>query len=135
MRKRRILADILDELKTHREISKRNWFKLKKLFGERFEKAWRLVSEGRIKRYIFNPSGRVLWVAIGQVGEYLIYPYAGYCGCNNFYFKVVDGEEAFCYHLLGQKIAEALKVYEEVREEDEAYQILMGVWKKEIQRE
>jgi len=124
------LEQILRDLRIEREISRQNWQRLRQDFGDRFDNAWRLVTENRVKKYIFNPSGRVLWIAIGQNAEYLIYSHAGYCSCNDFYFRVLDNEKAYCYHLLAQKLAEALNHFDVVREDDEAYSALLDVWKE-----
>jgi len=125
-----LLEQVLRDLRVSREISRDNWMRLKKRFGERFDKAWRLVIENRVKKYVFSPSGRVLWIVVGQTAEYLIYSNAGYCGCSDFYFRVLNDEKAYCYHLLAQKLADALNHYELVREDDEAYESLLGIWKE-----
>ena len=124
------LEDILRDLRSSREISRQNWQRLRNTFGDRFEKAWKLVTENRIKKYVFKPSNRILWIAIGQNAEYLIYSKAGYCSCSDFYFRVLDHEKAYCYHLLAQKIAEALNHFDLIEEEDEAYNTLLGIWKE-----
>jgi predicted nucleic acid-binding Zn finger protein len=103
---------------------------LRNTFGDRFDKAWKLVTEKRIKKYVFKSSGRILWIAIGQNAEYLIYSHAGYCSCSDFYFRVLDYEKAYCYHLLAQKIAEALSFFDLVEEDDEAFDSLFEIWKE-----
>ncbi len=132
---RLILERVLDEVRTERELSRPNWERLKGTFGDRFDKAWRIVGERRVKRYTFRPSGRVTWVVVGQGGEYQIYPKAGYCGCDDFYFRVVDDETGLCYHLLAQRLAEALGSYDGVDEEDEAWDILVGEWRAQVRAE
>jgi len=124
------LEQILRDLRISREISSQNWQRLRNTFGDRFDKAWKLVTENRLKKYVFEPSGRTLWVAIGQNAEYLLYSNAGYCSCSDFYFRVLDNEKAYCYHLLAQKMAEALNHFDLVEEEDEAYQPLLEIWKE-----
>ena len=123
------LEQVLRDLRISKEISRQNWQRLRNTFGDRFDKAWKLVTEKRIKKYVFKPSNRSLWVAIGQNAEYLIYSHAGYCSCSDFYFRVLDHEEAYCYHLLAQKIAKALSHFDVVEEEDEAYDYLLKIWK------
>jgi hypothetical protein len=56
---RLILEHVLDEVRTEKQISRTNWERLRGTFGDRFDKAWRLVQERRVKRYTFRPSGRV----------------------------------------------------------------------------
>jgi predicted nucleic acid-binding Zn finger protein len=124
-----ILEQILRELRTEKELSRLNWQKLRNTFGERFVRAWDLVIQRRIKKYIFKPSEKEIWVAIGSRGEYMIYSRSGYCSCSDFYFRVLDNEIALCYHLLAQKLAKALDHYDLIIEEDEAYRELMHIWK------
>ena len=124
------LEQILRGLRASKEISRQNWQRLRNIFGDRFDKAWKLVTENRVKKYVFKPSNRTLWIAIGQNAEYLIYSNAGYCSCSDFYFRVLDHEKAYCYHLLAQKIAEALNHYDLIEEEDEAYDTLLEIWKE-----
>ena len=123
------LEQVLRDLRISREISRQSWQRLRNTFGDRFDKAWKLVTENRVKKYIFKPSGRSLWVAIGNNAEYLIYSHAGYCSCSDFYFRVLDNEQAYCYHLLAQKLAEALNHFDLVEEDDEAYDQLLEIWK------
>ena len=98
--------------------------------GERFDRAWQLVEQHRVKKYVFEPSGRILWIVVGKNSEYQILPESGYCDCNDFYFRVIDGEAGLCYHLLAQRLAEALEEYDEVHERDEFYENLMEVWRR-----
>ena len=123
------LERLVDEARSERELSRSSWERLRSVFGDRFDKAWRLVLEKRIKRYIFRPSERVVWVAVGQSGEHRILPAAEYCSCDDFYFRVVDGDAGVCYHLLAQRLAEALNSYQQILEEDEAYSALAAEWR------
>lgn len=125
-----VLEQILRDLRLSKEISRHNWQRLRSTFGDRFDKSWKLVTENRIKKYVFKPSNRTLWVAIGQNAEYLIYSHAEYCSCSDFYFRVLDNEKAYCYHLLAQKIAEVLNHYDLIEEDDEAYEALLEIWKE-----
>lgn len=132
MEERIRFADILAEVETSRELSRINWMGLMRLFGDRFLRAWNLVSEGRVKKYVFRPSGRTVWVVVGQGGEYIIFPRAEYCSCSDFYFRVIDGKEGYCYHLLAHKLSSALDHYRTVLEEDEFYGVLMDAWLEQM---
>jgi predicted nucleic acid-binding Zn finger protein len=88
------------------------------------------VTENRVKKYVFRTSNRTLWIAIGQNAEYLIYSNAGYCSCSDFYFRVLDHEKAYCYHVLAQRLAEALEFFDLIEDDDEAYNQLMKIWKQ-----
>ena len=123
------LERLVDEARSERELSRSSWERLRSVFGDRFVKAWRLVLEKRIKRYIFRPSERVVWVAVGQSGEHRILPASEYCSCDDFYFRVIDGDAGVCYHLLAQRLADALNSYQQILEEDEAYPALAAEWR------
>ncbi|MGD2142556.1 MAG: hypothetical protein PVH79_03640 [Candidatus Bathyarchaeota archaeon] len=127
---RRVLEQICDELRSSPTLTRAQWSRLRSVLGERFDKAWRLVEEHRVKRYVFEPSGRVVWIVVGRQSEYQVLPQSGYCDCNDFYYRVVDGEAGLCYHLLGQRLAEALEEYEEVKESDDFYEPLMEDWRR-----
>ncbi|MBT3283447.1 hypothetical protein HN807_09705 [Candidatus Bathyarchaeota archaeon] len=130
LREHLVLEQVLRDLGTQKEISRQNWQRLRDVFGNRFTNAWRLVTENRVKKYVFRPSGRALWIAIGNNAEYMIYSKAGYCSCSDFYFRVLDEEKAYCYHLLAQKLAEALDFFDLIKEDDESYDQLTAIWKK-----
>jgi predicted nucleic acid-binding Zn finger protein len=127
---RRILEQICDELRSTPTLTQALWDRLRSSLGDRFEKAWQLVGQRRVKKYVFEPSGRVIWIIVGRESEYQVLPESGYCDCSDFYFRVVDGEAGLCYHLMGQKLADALGKYEEVREGDEFYEPLMEEWRR-----
>jgi predicted nucleic acid-binding Zn finger protein len=130
LREHQVLEQIIRDLGVKKEISRQNWQRLRDVFGNRFTNAWRLVTENRVKKYVFRPSGRTLWIAIGNSAEYMIYSNAGYCGCSDFYFRVLDDEKAYCYHLLAQKLAETLDYFDLIEEDDEAYDQLTAIWKR-----
>jgi predicted nucleic acid-binding Zn finger protein len=100
------------------------------VFGQRGFKAWQLVKDRRIKKYIFQPSGRVQWVVVGEGRDYLIYDAVGYCHCEDFYRAVMNGEAKLCKHLIAWKIAITLNLYETVLESDENYNAFLEEWKK-----
>ena len=114
------------------EIGKMGYMKFSHLarlyraFGPRLASALEALREKRVKKYVFRPSGRVVWVVVGREREYLVLPKAPYCSCDDFYFRVLDGRARLCYHIIAQRLAECLNWYEEVEEEDENYEVLVG---------
>lgn len=106
--------------------------KLAAAFGQRFTKASEAVKGKRVKKYIFKPSNRVVWIVVGKRQDYLIMPAADFCTCDDFYFRVMDKQIHLCYHLIAQKLAETLENYDPYEEEDELYNVLMKEWKKAI---
>ncbi len=106
--------------------------KLTDAFGHRFIKAWEAAKNKRVKKYIFKPSNRIVWVVVGKRQDYLIMPAADFCTCNDFYFRVMDKQIHLCYHLIAQKLARALGNYDLYEEEDSLYEVLMREWRKAI---
>ncbi len=99
--------------------------RLYRLFGQRLSSALEALRERRVKKYVFKPSGRVLWVVVGREKEYLVFPRAPFCSCDDFYFRVVDGKARLCYHIIAQRLAECLNWHEVVECEDEYYEELV----------
>jgi predicted nucleic acid-binding Zn finger protein len=124
------LNSICREAKKEGKLSGKNLTALYELFGQRFTKALDTLKENRVKKYVFKPSGRTVWIVIGRERDYLIMPEAEFCMCDDFYFRVLDKKIHMCYHLIAQKIARNLGWYETIEESDELYESLMNEWKK-----
>lgn len=120
------------EAKAAGKLSGDNLTTLYELFGQRFTKALDALKEGRVKKYIFKPSGRIVWIVIGRERDYLIMPEAEFCTCDDFYFRVLDKKVHMCYHLLTQKLAQNLGWFDKIDEHDETYGMLMKEWKKPL---
>jgi predicted nucleic acid-binding Zn finger protein len=101
-----------------------------RVFGDRGFEAWQLVKDGRVKKYVFVPSGRVQWVVVGDGRDYLIYDVVGYCHCEDFYMAVMRGEAFACKHLVAWKMAVNLNLFETILEGDENYHVRLEEWKK-----
>ncbi len=124
-----LLRSICEEAKKQKRITGSQIIRLHNAFGERFNKAWKAVLDGRVKRYRFKPSGRIVWIVVGKKRDYLVMPKADFCSCDDFYFRVMDGKVHLCYHLIAQKIAEYLGWYDEITETDDFYDVLMKEWR------
>jgi predicted nucleic acid-binding Zn finger protein len=124
------LNSICKEAKREGKLSGKNLTALYELFGQRFTKALGTLKENRVKKYVFKPSGRTVWIVIGRERDYLIMPEAEFCMCDDFYFRVLDKKIHLCYHLIAQKIARNLGWYETIEESDKLYETLMNEWKK-----
>lgn len=101
-----------------------------RLFGQRGFDAWQIVKACGVKKYVFQPSGKVVWIVVGEEGEYLLYPVVGYCQCDDFYYQVMEGEAEVCQHLIAQRLASNLGVYDVVEESDESFLRRMDEWRK-----
>jgi predicted nucleic acid-binding Zn finger protein len=126
----KILEQVCREAKKKNKVINSHINQLSQAFGSRFTKAWNAVNEKTVKKYIFSPSGRIVWIVVGREREYQIIPTAGFCSCDDFYFRVMDREAKICYHLIAQKMAESLEEYDKIEEEDRLYECLMEEWKK-----
>lgn len=126
----KILENICEEAKTKGEVTDEQLTQLSEALGSRFTKAWEALKEERVKKYVFSPSGRIVWIVVGREREYQIMPAAGFCSCDDFYFRVIDKEVHLCYHLIAQKLADALEMFDKVEEHDETYDFLMEEWKQ-----
>jgi predicted nucleic acid-binding Zn finger protein len=124
------LNAVCREAKAAGKLSGDNLNDLYELFGQRFTKALEAVTEGRVKKYVFKPSGRTVWIVVGRERDYLIMPEAEFCTCDDFYFRVLDKKVHMCYHLLTQKIAQNLGWFKLYEETDGSYDMLMNEWKK-----
>jgi len=124
------LKSICKEAKAEGRVTGPHLAQLSENFGSRFTKAWETLKDDRVKKYIFKPSGRVVWIVVGKERDYLVMPAADFCTCDDFYFRVMDREVHLCYHLIAQKLAEALDWHDLIEEEDELYDSLMAEWKR-----
>lgn len=134
MKKER-MVDYQDVLKALEKVRGLDLIELIAFFGERGEKAWELLRENRVKRYVFTPSGRVVWIVVGRGGDHLIYPAAGYCGCDDFYFTVMEGKALVCQHLIAQRLADKLGWFDTVEESDDLFDLLMEDWRSSEQNQ
>ena len=124
------LNAICKQAKAEDKLSGKNLTDLYDLFGQRFTKALEVLKENRVKKYVFKPSNRIVWIVVGRERDYLIMPEDEFCTCDDFYFRVLDKKIHLCYHLIAQKIARNLNWFEIIDENDELYPSLMSEWKK-----
>jgi predicted nucleic acid-binding Zn finger protein len=127
--KKQKTVDYRDVLKALEEVRELDLIQLIEDFGERGEKAWELLRENRVKRYTFKPSVREMWIVVGRGGDHLIYPAVGYCGCDDFYFSVMEGKALVCQHLIAQRLADRLGWFDIVEESDDFFDVLMEDWR------
>jgi len=97
---------------------------------KRLKKAIEVVNRGRVKKYVFVPSGRVTWIVVGRRKDYWVIPRL-YCSCDDFYINVISrGSAPLCYHLLAQAIAERTGRYDVFSVSDEEGEKLEEEWRK-----
>jgi len=123
----KVLESICRDIKTRGLITEADLNRLHAAFGPRFLKAQEALEEGRVKKYIFKPSGRVVWIVVGRSRDYLVMPAADFCSCDDFYFKFDKGH--LCYHIIAQKLAEATNKFDIIEDYDSFYEVLIKEWK------
>ena len=125
-----MLNEICKKAKAEGKLTGKNLTDLYEVFGQRFTRAFEALKENRVKKYVFKPSGKTVWIVVGRERDYLIMPEVEFCMCDDFYFRVMDKEIHLCYHLIAQKLARNLNWYSTIEEHDEIYRSLMDEWKK-----
>jgi predicted nucleic acid-binding Zn finger protein len=121
------LETICRAVRKRGKITKTHRNRLSLIFGQRLEKALATLEERRVKKYVFQPSGRTVWIVVGKEREYLVMPAAEYCSCDDFYFQFHQGH--LCYHIIAQKLAEATSQYDLIEDDDKLFDILIEEWK------
>jgi predicted nucleic acid-binding Zn finger protein len=103
--------------------------RLEEQFGDRFKNALALVEKRKVHRYKFKPSGRAIWTVKGRKAVYQVIPETNFCNCDDYYFRVMDGKRALCYHIIAQKISSALRRYETSDLRDAQYSKITQQWR------
>ncbi|MCD6530268.1 hypothetical protein J7L06_08315 [Candidatus Bathyarchaeota archaeon] len=98
---------------------------------DRFLRALEAVKKGKVKKYVFKPSGKVIWIVVGKKREYIVLPKVSFCSCDDYYYRIMNEEISLCYHLIACWIAEATGKFDLIEEEDSLYDFLLGDWKKQ----
>ena len=107
-----LLIDIYKHMKESGTINEALIKYLESIFPNKTQDALDVIKRG-IKKNIYKPSNRIVWTAMGENDEYLIYPKL-FCSCRDFYKNVViKRKRIFCKHLLAQTICDALNDYQE----------------------
>jgi len=127
-----LLEDICKTVKAEGQVSEVQLIRLSEAFGQRVAKALEALQEGRIKKYVFKPSGRIVWIVVGKGRDYLVMPAIDYCSCYDFYFQFDRGH--VCYHIIAQKLAEATGKFDSFEDDDHFYNVLIKEWKAPDQR-
>jgi len=102
---------------------------LEKQFGDRFRNALELVDKRKVHRFRFKPSERAIWTVKGRKGVYQVIPETNFCNCDDYYFRVMEGKRALCYHIVAQKLASALGRFETSQLRDRQYSKITQQWR------
>ena len=107
----RILKDTCLEIGRTGILSETQREALETTFQKRFHQALGLAEGEKVRKYRFSPSGRTLWVVIGRGREYQVLPDSMFCTCDDYYFRVMDHKKQLCYHIIAQRLSEAMGKY------------------------
>lgn len=123
-----VLEAVCTDVRLEGTVSNNHVNTLITTFGQRVNKALEALSESRIKKYAFQPSGRIVWIVVGKERDYLVMPAGGYCSCDDFYYQFDHGH--ICYHIIAQKLAESLGRFDLFEDDDDFFDILIREWKQ-----
>lgn len=96
------------------------------------ERAVDAVLQGRVKKYVFAPSGRVLYTVVGRNGDEFIDPEKPFCSCEHFFFRVLGGRGESCYHLLAYSIADETNRFHRLEFHDEEFSIFLRLLSSDL---
>lgn len=124
-----LMQEAFNELRSRGELCTLIKDKLEKMFGERFANGFQLANSGRVRQYTFKPSGRIVWTVEGRKSEYQIIPDIPFCYCDDYYFRVMDRKRGLCYHVIAQRVAEALNRFNQITKNDREYSKVTDRWR------
>jgi predicted nucleic acid-binding Zn finger protein len=124
-----VIESACKDIASSHELTDTQRAKLEKLFGDRFKNALELVEKRKVHRYKFKPSGRTIWTVKGRKGVYQVIPETNFCNCDDYYYRVMNGQRALCYHIIAQKIASSLGKYETSDLRDAQYSRITQQWR------
>lgn len=121
--------EICEEISRSNAISDQVESGLSSLFPNRAQLAREAAEKEKVRKYVFLPSSRVVWIVQGRKREYEVLPLVRFCECDDFYFKVLQGRVFLCYHLIAQRLAVALGRVVQIEKPDGMYEPLMREWR------
>lgn len=121
------LKSICKDVQLKKQLMEVHFTQLATRFGSRFVRAKETITERRIKKYVFHPSKRIVWIVIGKQREYVVIPTVNFCSCEDFYFQFDEGH--LCYHIIAQKLAEITGQFDLFEDDDSFFEILIREWR------
>ncbi|XP_038983426.1 zinc finger SWIM domain-containing protein 7-like isoform X2 [Phoenix dactylifera] len=118
-----------EQIKSSRSVSDDHLSILHFLFGKNLERATRIVDQGGVRRVSGAPSGRSLFLVVGESKrkeEYICFP-ENHCTCYSFFYDIVNwGEQLCCKHQIAARLAEAVGALTEVEVSDEQLALMLA---------
>ena len=107
----RILKEACLEIGQSKSLSNDQRQALETIFQKRFQQALGLADAEKVRKYLFSPSGRIVWIVTGRGREYQVLPDSLFCTCDDYYFRVMEHKKQLCYHIIAQRLSEAMGKY------------------------
>jgi len=123
------IESVCQNLVSFHSLTETQRARLEGQFGDRFKNALDRVEKRNVHRYEFKPSGRTIWTVKGRKRVYQVIPETNFCNCDDFYYRVMDGQRALCYHIVAQKIASATGRYRTSELRDIQYSRITEQWR------
>jgi predicted nucleic acid-binding Zn finger protein len=123
------IESVCQDIASSHKLTDSQRARLEEQFGDRFKNALELVEKRKVYRYKFKPSGRTIWTVEGRKGVYQVIPETNFCNCDDYYFRVMDGKRALCYHIIAQRISSVLGRYETSDLRDAQYSKITQQWR------
>lgn len=124
-----VIEDVCRDMASSGKLTDAQKNRLAEGFGDRFKNALELVEKRKVHRFRFKPSGRTIWSVKGRKEVYQVIPETNFCSCDDYYFRVMDGKRALCYHIIGQKISSALGKFGSSDLKDAQYARITKQWR------
>jgi predicted nucleic acid-binding Zn finger protein len=124
-----VIEGVCQEIASSHKLADSQRAILEEQFGDRYKNALELAEKRKVHRYKFKPSGRTIWTVKGRKAVYQVIPETNFCNCDDYYFRVMDGKRALCYHIIAQKISSALGRYETSNLRDTQYSKITQQWR------
>ncbi|MBD3230694.1 MAG: hypothetical protein GF329_21125 [Candidatus Lokiarchaeota archaeon] len=121
--------EILKRISETKAISRKQFNILEQLYRKRFWKGLKLSIQDSVKKYIFLPSKRIVWIVSSESRDY--YTLDNYfCNCKDFFINVVSRRETkYCKHLIAKLLSISLENYESIEIADDRYRTLIDEWR------
>lgn len=108
-----LLLKVFEKAKQKKLLDEEFMSFLESIFPDKSPDVIEVLKRG-ITRYIYKPSNRIVWTAMGKNQEHLVYPNS-FCSCQDYYKNVViNRKRDFCKHILAQIIGEALNNFKQI---------------------
>ncbi|XP_072991884.1 uncharacterized protein [Typha latifolia] len=124
-----VANSVWEQIKSTRSVSDDHLSILHFLFGKNLERAARIVDQGGVRRVSAAPSGRSLFLVVGESRrkeEYICFP-EHLCTCYSFFYDIVNrGEQLCCKHQIAARLAEAVGAHREVEVMDEQLALMLS---------